>query len=74
MTFFHETAAADKTQYSEFKQFWSALAEIVNRSIQNPRKKGDAPQRSALPKSGMPISNDVVTKLSIRAGHTAGPW
>ena len=74
MTFYLEPSTAKMTQHKEFKGFWFVFAERINRVVHARRKNKKARSASALPKSGMPISNDAATQSSIRSGTTAGPW
>ncbi len=50
------------------------LLSMVTLVRKEPFGETSAAPRSPLLKSGMPLSNDVVAKLSIRAGSSAGPW
>jgi len=74
MAFFQEHTTANANQTSVLNRFWLALAERVTGTVRVWLKQSTSNPSAALPKSGMPISHDVVTKLNIRAGFTAGPW
>lgn len=54
--------------------FWLRFVERLRHNPQARSAGQDNASQTDLPNSGMPISNDVVTKISIRAGFTAGPW
>ena len=74
MTFFQETTFTKTTHISSLTDFWLQIADRLHRYFKTrPVRVGGAP-KTKLPNSGMPISNDAATNLSIRAGFTAGPW
>ena len=74
MTAIQDTATANTTRNNLLIRLWSALLEKKFSGFLARQIKRNARPRTALPNSGMPISHDVATKLSIRAGFTAGPW
>lgn len=68
MTTILETRDSQKNSNSALKRIWFAL-----KPKRTSEKRSTEPVNN-LPKSGMPISTDVVTNLSIRAGFTTGSW
>jgi hypothetical protein len=74
MTFYNEPTTVIPSRGRPINQFWLAISKRVQRARQVQSRNGGAKKRVALPNSGMPLSNDISTKLSIRAGLTAGPW
>jgi hypothetical protein len=70
MTYFQETISAKTNRDNLLARFWLNLVKGLQRDTRaRPVRK-----KPKFPNSGMPISNEVVTKLSIRSGFTAGPW
>lgn len=71
MTFFQDTPT---TRNGQLTDFWLRFADRLRHAAKARAAAKDRASKSNLPNSGMPISNEVATKLSIRAGFTAGPW
>lgn len=74
MTYFQEPASTGTNRINLFTRFRMTIVEGLKSAMQRRSTQREAMPETDFPRSGMPVSNEVVTKLSIRAGSTAGPW
>lgn len=74
MTYFQETLPTTTATKNLCARLWLQLVNAVKRTAHTHPDPKDTSPETKLPPSGMPLSNDVATKLSVRAGFTAGPW
>ena len=74
MTYFQEEASPKANRINLFARFSMAFFKGVKRAARTRPTQRVAMSETNIPKSGMPVSNEVVTRLGIRAGFTAGSW
>ena len=74
MTFYIAPTTINSHRVNPFKKYWLTFWERMKLTSLARPKMSSTKEKASVLNSGMPVSHDVSTNLSIRAGFTAGPW